>query len=79
MIPSQWYVLMESKEVKDKPVGVTRMAEKLAFWRDGTGNLSCLPDKCPHRGVELSKGKVLNGHLQCPFHGFEYDTPVERC
>ena len=73
MIPNQWYVLMETKEVKGQPVGVTRMGEKLVFWRDGTGNVSCLRDKCPHRGVELSKGQVVNGHIQCPFHGFEYD------
>ncbi|MFC2046384.1 Rieske 2Fe-2S domain-containing protein [Chloroflexota bacterium] len=74
MIPNQWYVLMVSKQVKDKPVGVTRMGEKLVFWRDGTGSVSCLRDKCPHRGVELSKGRVVDGHIQCPFHGFEYDT-----
>ena len=35
MIRNQWYVLMESKQVKDRPVGVTRMGEKLVFWRDG--------------------------------------------
>ncbi|MGD8398860.1 MAG: aromatic ring-hydroxylating dioxygenase subunit alpha [Anaerolineae bacterium] len=74
MIPNQWYVLMESKQVKDRPVGVTRMGEKLVFWRDGTGRVSCLRDRCPHRGVELSKGAVVDGHLQCPFHGFEYDA-----
>jgi phenylpropionate dioxygenase-like ring-hydroxylating dioxygenase large terminal subunit len=74
MIPNQWYVLMESKEIKERPVGVTRMGEKLVFWRDGAGNLSCLRDKCPHRGVALSTGEVVNGHIQCPFHGFEYDT-----
>jgi phenylpropionate dioxygenase-like ring-hydroxylating dioxygenase large terminal subunit len=74
MIPNQWYVLMESKEIKDRPVGVTRMGEKLVFWRDSAGKVSCLRDKCPHRGVELSTGKVVKGHIPCPFHGFEYDT-----
>jgi phenylpropionate dioxygenase-like ring-hydroxylating dioxygenase large terminal subunit len=74
MIPDQWYVLMDSKQVKDRPVGVTRMGEKLVFWRDGAGQVSCLRDRCPHRGIELSKGQVIHGHLQCPFHGFEYDT-----
>jgi phenylpropionate dioxygenase-like ring-hydroxylating dioxygenase large terminal subunit len=29
MIPNQWYVLMESKQIKDRPVGVTRLGEKL--------------------------------------------------
>ncbi len=73
MIPNQWYVLLESRQVKTKPVGVTRMGEKLVFWRDKAGRVSCLRDRCPHRGVELSKGSVVDGHLQCPFHGFEYD------
>ncbi len=75
MIPNQWYVVMDSSQVKDKPVGVTRMGEKLVFWRDSTGTVSCLRDKCVHRGVQLSAGKVMdNGHIQCPFHGFEYDA-----
>jgi len=74
MIPNQWYILIESEQVKDKPVGVTRMGEKMVFWRDASGQVSCLRDKCVHRGVELSKGQVLHGHLQCPFHGFEYDA-----
>ena len=75
MIPNQWYVVLGSNQVKGKPVGVTRMGEKLVFWRDDTGRLSCLRDRCVHRGVQLSKGRVVsNGRLQCPFHGFEYDT-----
>jgi phenylpropionate dioxygenase-like ring-hydroxylating dioxygenase large terminal subunit len=50
------------------------MGEKLVFWRDSAGRISCLRDRCAHRGVELSKGTVINDHLQCPFHGFEYDA-----
>ncbi len=74
MIPKQWYVVMDSAQVKDRPVGVTRMGEKLVFWRDASGKVSCLRDLCAHRGVELSKGKIVEGHLQCPFHGFAYDA-----
>jgi phenylpropionate dioxygenase-like ring-hydroxylating dioxygenase large terminal subunit len=50
------------------------MGEKLVFWRDEKGRVSCLRDKCPHRGVALSLGQVLDGHLECPFHGFQYDA-----
>lgn len=73
MIRNQWYVVLESKEVRKKPVGVTRMGEKLVFWRNEAGNIHCAVDRCPHRGVALSIGKLENDHLQCPFHGFEYD------
>ena len=74
MIRNQWYAVMESSQIKSKPVGVTRMGECLVFWRDATGKVSCLYDKCIHRGVMLSKGKVIGGCLQCPFHGLEYDA-----
>lgn len=73
MLRNQWYVLLESNEVKDNPVGVTRMGEKMVFWRDRQGQVHCAGDRCPHRGVQLSLGEVVNDHLQCPFHGFEYD------
>jgi len=29
MIRNQWYVVLKSKEVSRKPVGITRMGEKL--------------------------------------------------
>jgi phenylpropionate dioxygenase-like ring-hydroxylating dioxygenase large terminal subunit len=74
MIRKQWYVVLESKQVKNKPVGVTRLGEKLVFWRDEAGNVHCAVDRCPHRRISLSLGQVLDDHLQCPFHGFEYDS-----
>lgn len=73
MIPNQWYVVLNSRQVKTGPVGVTRMGEKLVFWRDAAGQVHCLRDWCVHRGAALSKGQILHNHLQCPFHGFEYD------
>jgi phenylpropionate dioxygenase-like ring-hydroxylating dioxygenase large terminal subunit len=74
MIPKQWYVVMDSTQVGDKSVGVVRIGEKLVFWRDSHGKVNCFRDKCVHRGVQLSKGKVIGDHIQCPFHGLEYDS-----
>jgi phenylpropionate dioxygenase-like ring-hydroxylating dioxygenase large terminal subunit len=74
MIPEQWYIVLDSKQLKKRPVGVLRMGEKLVFWRDSTGTAICFRDKCVHRGVQLSKGKVIKDHLQCPFHGLEYEA-----
>lgn len=74
MIRNQWYVVLESSEVGRQPVGVTRLGEKMVFWRDPHGILSVAVDRCPHRGVALSAGKIKNNHLQCPFHGFEFDS-----
>jgi phenylpropionate dioxygenase-like ring-hydroxylating dioxygenase large terminal subunit len=75
MIPNQWYAILESNEVPhNKPVGVTRMGERLVAWRDSRGKVSILADLCPHRGVALSAGEVRSDCIMCPFHGFEYDT-----
>ena len=74
MIRKQWFVVLESKQVKKKPIGVTRLGEKLVFWRGKEGKVNCAVDCCPHRKISLSLGEVHEDHLQCPFHGFEYDN-----
>ena len=75
MIRNQWYVILESKEVrKGKALGLTRMGEKLVVWRAVDGRVSVMSDLCPHLGAPLCLGKVKGDRLACPFHGFEYDT-----
>lgn len=74
MIYNQWYVILESKELKkNQAQKITRFGEKLAMWRDQQGIARCIADQCAHRGVSLSCGKIINGGLECPFHGFIYD------
>ena len=75
MIPNQWYAVLESREVKrGKPVGVTRLGEKMVFWRDRAGKVVAQSDLCPHRGVALSAGELKGDCIMCPFHGFEFDA-----
>ena len=75
MIRNQWYVLLRSKDVKPgKIVPVLRMGERMIFWRDRQGKVTCQVDHCPHRGVALSIGCLMGDTIQCPFHGFEYDS-----
>lgn len=78
MIPNQWYVILESTELKSAPITVTRLGEKMAAWRDSQGHPHVVADQCPHRGASLGQGRVMGGCIQCPFHGFEYDS-TGRC
>jgi phenylpropionate dioxygenase-like ring-hydroxylating dioxygenase large terminal subunit len=79
MIKDQWYVVLRSKELGNgKPVGVTRMGQKMVFWRNNKGEPISQVDFCPHRGAALSIGWVKDEMIKCPFHGFEYD-PSGRC
>lgn len=75
MIKNQWYAVLSSKQVKkNKMIGVTRFSEKLVFWRDDAGEVHCIYDKCCHRGASLCTGKLVENHIECPFHGFLYDA-----
>ena len=75
MIKNQWYAVLDSDELKlNKPIGVIRFSEKLVFWRDNDNKINCIFDKCCHRGASLSKGKITENHIECPFHGFQYDS-----
>lgn len=47
--------------------------ERIVLFRDGAGTLCALVDRCPHRGVALSLGKLTNGTVECPFHGWTFD------
>jgi phenylpropionate dioxygenase-like ring-hydroxylating dioxygenase large terminal subunit len=33
----------------------------------------CLADTCIHRGASLGLGKVKGNHVQCPYHGWQFD------
>jgi phenylpropionate dioxygenase-like ring-hydroxylating dioxygenase large terminal subunit len=75
MIRNQWYVILESGELKrNSPLFVKRLNESLALWRDEKGQACCIADRCCHRGASLAKGKIIDGMLECPFHGFLYDV-----
>jgi len=75
MIENLWYAILDAKELKkNKPIGVTRFSKKLVLWRDGQNKISCIADQCCHRGASLSLGQVKDEYLECPFHGFLYDS-----
>lgn len=75
MIPNQWYAVAESKEVKPgKLTPMRRLGQDLVMWRTHDGQLSVMLDQCPHRGAALSGGKIVDGCIECPFHGFQFDA-----
>lgn len=69
-----WYPVLQSEELPaDRPVGFTALSEPLVAWRDAAGRPRVVRDRCPHRSVKLSIGRVLDGDLQCALHGLRFD------
>jgi phenylpropionate dioxygenase-like ring-hydroxylating dioxygenase large terminal subunit len=70
---NRWYPVLPSRfvEAGGKPVGLTRLGEKLVLWRDVKGVVHAQTDRCPHRGVPLSRGQNEGDRLRCNYHGVE--------
>src|SRR5258708_22233236 len=69
-----WYPVLQSADVPaDRRVGFTVLGEALAAGRDAAGKPCVVRDRCPHRSVRLSAGRVLGGELQCILHGLRFD------
>jgi phenylpropionate dioxygenase-like ring-hydroxylating dioxygenase large terminal subunit len=70
---NHWYIACESTQLKAKPLARRILGEPIVLFRDATGTATALVDRCPHRNVQLSGGKVVEGKLQCLYHGWEFD------
>jgi len=67
-----WYVVAHADEITDQPKQVILLGERLVIFR-GSDGVHALKDLCIHRGAELSGGKVVNGNIECPYHGWQYN------
>lgn len=50
----------------------------IALFRVASGQVGAFADRCPHRNVPLSAGRVRDGALQCAYHGWRF-APDGRC
>ncbi|MDX1692143.1 MAG: aromatic ring-hydroxylating dioxygenase subunit alpha [Ketobacteraceae bacterium] len=70
-----WYVACTSEDLKvDKPHSSTILETRLVLWRNKQGEVSVLRDRCSHRNVFLSEGKVKKNCIKCPYHGWTFDS-----
>ncbi len=66
-----WQPVALSVELKhDEPFAVRIMSEDLVLYRDEQGKPCLIGRRCPHRGVDLSYGRVEDGGLRCLYHGW---------
>lgn len=69
-----WPVCLGAELDHGKPLAVQCEGQKIALFRDRQGAARALEDRCPHRRVPLSMGRVTpEGQLQCGYHGWTFD------
>ncbi|MAT51844.1 MAG: Rieske (2Fe-2S) protein [Porticoccaceae bacterium] len=78
---NQWWPVALISEVQaNTPIGVSVAGEEIVVFRDNTGTVRALENRCPHRRVPLSLGKVRpEGWLQCGYHGWSFDGATGQC
>jgi len=71
--PNHWYVVARSSEIKTAPIAVTLWERAIVLFRDSQGAVHALEDRCPHRQVKLSHGRVQGDQIECAYHGWCFD------
>ncbi len=74
--PNHWYVVARSTEVI-QPLGVVLWNQPLVIYRDAHGKVHAFEDRCPHRQVKLSHGRVIGNQLECAYHGWRFSSVGE--
>jgi phenylpropionate dioxygenase-like ring-hydroxylating dioxygenase large terminal subunit len=69
-----WYVAAWGEEVGAAPLARTFLDEPVVLFRTGAGEAVALEDRCCHRGLPLSMGKLEGDRLRCGYHGLLFDA-----
>lgn len=73
MIRNTWYALGPSPDIGPELTTRTIAGESLVMYRTSDGRAVALEDRCPHRHVPLSEGRLVGDDVQCGYHGMKFD------
>lgn len=68
-----WLRVAEIDEIEDSRAKIIRPVDgdAIAVFRDGD-RIAAVSNICRHQGGPLGEGKVVDGCITCPWHGFQY-------
>jgi phenylpropionate dioxygenase-like ring-hydroxylating dioxygenase large terminal subunit len=74
-LKNTWYVAAWSYEVPEDGLLARIITQlPLLFWRNSTGQVVALEDRCCHRAAPLSKGRREGDNIRCMYHGLLFDS-----
>lgn len=73
-----WHPVLLSRDLGKQPLAAQLLTQAIVLWRDAQGIARAWTDQCPHRGARLSLGRVCEGRLECPYHGWQFDG-ADQC
>jgi phenylpropionate dioxygenase-like ring-hydroxylating dioxygenase large terminal subunit len=73
-ILDHWHPVCRSRDLRYQPLEVQIDGRSLALFRADKARVGAVDNTCIHRRMKLSLGKVADGKLHCPYHGWAYDV-----
>ena len=75
-VPYGWYAVLRSDKLRPgKVVNLHYFGRALIAFRGADGQPAVRDAHCPHYGANLGVGgKVVDGNVECPFHGWRFDV-----
>ncbi len=71
--PAAWYLFCAATELRsDRPVARTYAGRELICFRGRSGAAVVMNAHCCHMGANLGGGCVIDGEVECPFHGWRF-------
>lgn len=69
-----WHPIATINQLDEEPVRSVRLlGEDLVLYRDRSGTLGLIAQRCLHRGVNLACGIPESQGLRCPYHGWLFN------
>lgn len=72
--PNCWYMIAKSSELGEGPVRREIWNQPVVLYRTRQGELCALEDRCAHRLVRLSHGRVQDEKIECAYHGWQFNS-----
>lgn len=73
LLARQWFPVARTDQVAAKPRPLSLLGVRLTIYRMPDG-VRIARDKCPHRGLQLSTGRVEGDELVCAYHGLRFGS-----
>jgi phenylpropionate dioxygenase-like ring-hydroxylating dioxygenase large terminal subunit len=70
-----WYPVTFLQDLpRNQPYSFSLYDEPLVLFRNQDDKLGCLTDLCPHRAAKLSDGQMIDGRIECLYHGWQFGS-----
>ncbi len=66
-----WFPIASTRQLRGKPLARRLMGKPIVAFAGADGPC-VLIDRCPHRNMALSRGRVRDGDIECPYHGWRF-------